>query len=47
MEEKKSIQINIFDKDIIEIRLNNEVIYKNKIDNNYIVFDIDVNNKVI
>ena len=47
MEEKKSIQINIFDKDIIEIRLNNEVIYKNKIDNNYIVFDIDLKNKVI
>ena len=47
MEEKKTIQINIFDKDIIEIRLNNEVIYKNRIDNNYIVFDIDLKNKLI
>ena len=28
MEEKKTIQINIFDKDIIEIKLNNKVIYK-------------------
>ena len=28
MKEKKLIQINIFDKNIIEIRLNNEVIYK-------------------
>ena len=42
MEEKKTIQINIFDKDIIEIRLNNEVIYKNRI-----VFDIDLKNKLI
>ena len=33
MEEKKTIQINIFDKDIIEIKLNNKVIYKNPIDN--------------
>ena len=33
MEEKKTIQINIFDKDIIEIKLNNKVIYKNQIDN--------------
>ena len=47
MEEKKTIQVNIFDKDIIEIRLNNEVIYKNGIDNNYIVFDIDLKNKLI
>ena len=46
MEERKSIQINIFDKDIIEIRLNNKVIYKNQIDN-YNVIDLDLKNKII
>ena len=45
-EEKKSIQINIFDKDIIKIKLNNKVIYKNQIDN-YNVIDLDLNNKII
>ena len=46
MEEKKTIQINIFDKDIIEIKLNNKVIYKNQIDN-YNVIDLDLKNKII
>ena len=36
-----TIQINIFDKDIIEIRINNKILYKNKIGNSSVVFDVD------
>ena len=46
-EKNNTIQINIFDKDIIEIRINNKIIYKNKIGNGYVVFDVDFDNYII
>ena len=42
-----TIQINIFFKDIIEIRINNKIIYKNKIGNRSVVFDVDFDNYII
>ena len=46
-ETNNKIQINIFFKDIIEIRINNIVIYKNKIGNKSVVFDVDFENNII
>ena len=46
-EKNDTIQINIFDKDIIEIRINNKIIYKNIIENGYVVFDVDFDNYII
>ena len=39
-EKNNVIQIKLLDNDIIELSINNKIIFKNKIENEYVVLDV-------